>query len=192
MAQTHALRSNRKKAVTEEATTRWATSYLTHFAVKPRCRGFLCTSLCTSLHRPLKRQQHLGLFTITLKNFSLQHLTTQTVNSIKTLFQTFWTILGVTLTLSHAECKQSFKNHARYLVRTHLSHVKDILRSADGLQAELAEWHQAFDIVVETNYAAKIFDADDVTVGYAARASICKGAEQRQGAFNQGLLSGQI
>lgn len=95
IAQTHALGLNCKK-LRRSGKTRWATSYLAHFAVKLRCRGVLCSCL----HRPLKRQQHLGLFTIALKNFSLQHLTTETVNSNKTLFQTFLTILGVTLTPS--------------------------------------------------------------------------------------------
>lgn len=93
IAQTHThthAQVKLQKAATEEAKTRWASSYLAHFAVKLGCRGFVCSSL----HRLFKRQQHLGLFTITLKNFSLQNLVTETGNSIKTLFQPFLTIFG--------------------------------------------------------------------------------------------------
>lgn len=74
----------------------------------------------------------------------------------------------------------------------HLPHIKDLLWADDGLWAELADRHQTLDAVVETNNAAKVFDADNVAVGHTARTGISIAEEQRQGAFNQGLLSGKV
>lgn len=74
----------------------------------------------------------------------------------------------------------------------HLPHIKDLLRADDGFRAQLADRHQTLDIVVETNDAAKVLDADDVAVRHAARTGVGKAEEQRQGAFDQGFLSGQV
>lgn len=77
------------------------------------------------------------------------------------------------------------------LLPPHLTHIEDTLRTDDGLRAQLFERHQAFDVVVETNDTTKIFDAHNVTVGDASRTCVVIAEEQRQGAFNQRLLSGQ-
>lgn len=60
----------------------------------------------------------------------------------------------------------------RISVSPHLPNVEELLRTADGLRAELIERHQTLDVIIETNNAAKVFDADDVSVGHAAGTSI--------------------
>lgn len=74
----------------------------------------------------------------------------------------------------------------------HLPHIEDLLWVDDGFCAQLVEGHQPLDVVVETNNAAKVLDADDVAVRHAARAGVSKAEEQRQGTFDQGFLSGQV
>ena len=74
----------------------------------------------------------------------------------------------------------------------HLPNVEDLLRTDDGLRAQFTDRHQTLDVVVKTNDATEAFDADDVALGNAAGPSIVEGEEQRQGAFHQGLLSGQV
>lgn len=62
----------------------------------------------------------------------------------------------------------------------------------DGLGAQLAERHQTFHVVVETDDAAKVFDADDEAVRHAAGTGVGVAEEQREGALHQSLLSGQV
>lgn len=75
---------------------------------------------------------------------------------------------------------------------SHLPNIEHLLRAYDGFRAEFTEWHQTLNAIIETNDAAEVFDADDVAVGQAARTSISEAEEQRQGAFNHGLLSRQV
>ena len=74
----------------------------------------------------------------------------------------------------------------------HLPNVEELLRTDDGLRAQFSDRHQTLDVVVKANDATEAFDADDVALGNAAGTSIVEGEEQRQGAFHQGLLSGQV
>lgn len=78
------------------------------------------------------------------------------------------------------------------MISPHLTDVEDILRIGDWLRAELSDWHQPLDAVVESDDTAKVFDADDVAVGNAAGTGVVVAEEQRQGAFDQGFLSGQV
>lgn len=47
---------------------------------------------------------------------------------------------------------------------SHLPNIEDLLRVYDGLRAEFTERHQTLNTIIETDNAAKVFDADDVAV----------------------------
>lgn len=74
---------------------------------------------------------------------------------------------------------------------SHLSNIEDILRTDDGLRAELLQRDQTFDVAIETDDAAEVFDRHDEAVGHPAGTGVVVAEEQRQGALNHRLLPGQ-
>lgn len=74
---------------------------------------------------------------------------------------------------------------------SHLSNIEDVLRTDDGLRAELLQRDPTFNVAIETDDAAEVFDRHDEAVGHPAGTSVVVGEEQRQGALNQCFLPGQ-
>ena len=77
------------------------------------------------------------------------------------------------------------------LFSTNLSDVEELLWVDDGFRAQFVDLNKSFHIVVETNNAAKAFDAHDESMRHTARTSVSVAQEQRQGTLNHSLFSGQ-